>query len=368
MLAQAAETSDRAVTSVLFVELPASAWMRTRYPGGTVAAQLADGATLLGTSSTSEVRVASRNDASPNLIGRRGNGAGQFSFIESLVALADGTAGVVDPGNQRLTVIDSRGRTRGIVTLVPPGGDIDGGQPQLRVRGQFADGRFLAWLAGPRVGAVRSEVKADSSLLVILDRNGRVQREGGWFRGPGFYTYRETTPLVVEELPLRAKTVVAVGRSSYYLSTGAEHQVAEYHADGTFVRTFGVLEAPRALDQRTLERWKAARIAAAPAVLREALAQALSWVSYPVRLPGYAALLLDDAGRLWAGRFAVPGDPVEWDVFSETGRLVAQGRSPGGGTIQFIAEGEAVIAFEANDGVRFSRYRVQFTSPGAEDG
>lgn len=270
-----------------------------------------------------EIRLFDAAGKFVKVVARRGHGPGEITNANGMVQAPDGTIWVNDPGNARFSVfrpdgsfavqhtipinsygflwgamIDTRARLYDPI-FVP---DEKGGSTS-RFRRVASTGAVLDTIASPTCAAKpsggrppiwRGESKSGASMMMGIPFTPTMQRASDP-RGFMWCTPSATYHVVRIRLE-RADTVAVIDRKvTGPPVTDAERQAAIRRADSAFKRYDKV-------DAR--------------------------YSDIPKVKPVVAALDVDDAGRLWVRRTTSDPESTSFDVFDETGTLLATARAP----------------------------------------
>ncbi len=260
------------------------------------ATRLSDGTIVIADGLEKRLRFFDETGSQSTVVGREGEGPGEFSHIEWLGRCGGDTLFVWDSDLSRLTVVDALGNVARSYRLPD---DPTAAAPTM-------------------VNCSRQGVFA---FLGTPANMGRLQENGEWihFRAPlsladarGQVTRRLGEVAAFEGRPLGKTTSIALSSDYLYVGTKDSAFVDVYALDGRRVRALPVGVAQRATSLRHYEQAidvQVSRLASANdrRVLKELM---LGW-PMPEHLPLYGNLLTDPAGTLWV-QISMPGDPETW--------------------------------------------------------
>jgi sugar lactone lactonase YvrE len=270
-----------------------------------------------------EIRLFDATGKFVKLIARRGHGPGEIQQANGMIQAPDGTIWVNDPANARFSVFRPDGSFMGQHTIpiagygylwgatIDTGGRVydpisvpDGkGGYTSRFRRFAATGAVLDTIASPtcaptssatRRSVWRAESKTGASMGMTVPFMPSVQAAAD---PRGFVWCTPSAAYHVVRIRLeRGDTVAVIDRKvSGPPVTAAERQAAIRRADSVFKR-YDRVDADYSL--------------------------------IPKVKPVIAALDVDDGGRLWVRRTTSDATSTAFDVFDETGKLLATARAP----------------------------------------
>ncbi len=278
---------------------------------------LPDSSLLL--SATSRLFLLNPDGSVRRIIGREGNGPGEYQRITRLAIAADGRILVGDygsgPGASRLTILRPDGSLQRIIRTLGPVGAIYEMDPIALL----SDGSVLAtyWQRRPNreePGMPSGEFGRDSAPLIVFDSIGRERGRLGLWRG------LERVPVGLGNLVPRFGHTTVYRASGEYALIGATDSLdlSLYIGRRLGLRLTGprVPRTPTADDDR---RWRQA-LKEHYADVAETYLSAVAEGPTVGTLPTVGAALADDTGNLWVGAFTLPRDSLRtWQVFSPSG-------------------------------------------------
>ncbi|MDX1393156.1 MAG: hypothetical protein R3195_02150 [Gemmatimonadota bacterium] len=267
-------------------------------------------------------------------MGSAGAGPGQFLSIRGIWTTPEGTIGVFDPVQLRVTTFFADGTLATSPRLLPPPPDELPPRATLQTfLGSFSDGSIgVGWMAfgdQPSVGSI------------VPDRYvlGRFSAKGPFLGMLGEETYFDRTmfssnmggPVAFSRIPH-----AVVFADSLYFTDGVTPAIEVRDRDGVAGRSIPLPVEPPDVDQ--------ALAALAPLLSSEGpfnTPEQLEASPRPESIPVVSGLLVDELGFVWVRRYAVPDDALwvakgvdrfggEWLVFDPRGAPGPTLRLPGG--------------------------------------
>lgn len=310
-------------------------------------APLSDGSVAVLDGQAAEVRVFGPNGAYLRTMGQKGEGPGELSYPEALVALAGDTLAVYDRGNGRITRFNPDGEVGRVATL-----QFDGYERPY-FTSFFDDGSMVGYLRLERRDqrlntSDEQTFVLDSAALTLSGTDGALEDTIGVF--PGFEVVssvsRRDNNVIVQLVPAAfARALVFAAVPGGVWVGFSDHFTLRLldPADGSVVR---IMRAPGL--QRPLTD------AEANAVLDSALASAekpeqrrtrqerYEASPRPELRPAYDRLVVDDQGHLWLRDW--PGAHTDcelWWVFDRDGGLLGSAHAPRGLQLMTVRDGQA---------------------------
>jgi hypothetical protein len=252
-------------------------------------------------------------------LGRKGQGPGEFDWIQGVRVLPADSIYVFDSSLQRVTVF-------------APGSDraaysVNVGTSAMlfsywAVPAASTRSIFAAYRAGFGDGDGRGPNGRRKEVLRILNPDGSIQRDS-------VAAFTESEALVlrgpVEGVafnPFARQPVFALGGGDrVYAAWTGELAIDVYSAAGRRIRTIrpAIAARPRPITGKDRDSVVAALAGTAPAsAVRRALA-AIGSESWPL----FREMVVDDADRVWLGLLGRHGEPLHWTAFDQAGTPVA---------------------------------------------
>ncbi len=261
-------------------------------------------------------------------VGRRGAGPGEFGLIFHLGITATNSVMMSEFGSGRMAEFRATGAL--VRTVARIGGDVG---PDVDPITQLADGRILATLWQQRPNRLTNPALPagttfrDSAPLLVLDSTGtRIGQLGVW-RG----RERARVDLSGEPagLPLPfGRNAVYDGRGEFTVIGSTDSLDLSLFQGSTLVlRLLGPLRSEQPSAEQTAD-WEQA-VPAEDSATGAAYLGAIAGAPRVAALPAIGAVVVDDAGNLWIGRYVVrPGAPRTWYVISRRGEPLGRVELP----------------------------------------
>jgi len=284
---------------------------------------LPDGGFVVAHRSTEELRFFGANGALLGAAGRDGNGPEEFRGL-SWVAVRGDSLLTYDWGNDRISVRDRSGayarsfRLEWISGLLAPSALLD-------------DGTLLTLSVQHMTELEGTGTQLSEGLVSRHDLNGGLVDSLGRFPVMRRVVHREGNRQTTVSLPMSSQADFAAQGKGFCYAFGSEFSVRCFDADGRLRTIARVDSLPRPVTPEDVEKAFEHELELAREarnVPREqALLRARPSMTFPEALPAFTEILADDAGRIWARRYELPGVfPAEWWIFDEgtwVGRLRA---------------------------------------------
>lgn len=288
------------------------------------AVRLQDGSFAILNSGAHQVRIVGADGRTLRILGREGNGPGEFQAPSWIGARGD-TVVVGDMLASRVSRFTSAGAFVGSAQFPEAAGFF----PQTV--GQYRDGTLLVAAdeaaAASQPGVVRGRtallrLRPDGSLidtLAVVPSSEQFVSRSPDGRG-----------IKVESLPFGRRTVMAMRDDVLYVGTGETPAVRTLDARGQSRELLQVSAAQRAVGAVDVEDyWKNLVTQRAGANVGEPARP--EGIPYPKTLPPYSDLHVDQAGRAWVGASRLPREwtaPATYWIYSPEGRPLGQLKVP----------------------------------------
>lgn len=270
-------------------------------------------------------------------LGRKGQGPGEFDYIQGVRVLPGDSVYAFDSGLQRVTVFGP-GSTRpaysvnvGSNSMLFPywtGPLPSKGRMFAVYRAAFTDDD---WDGKPRN---RKEV------LRILNADGSIRMDSVSASDEAEVLFFHGQVSGVTYNPFGRETVYALGGDDHlYTAWTGTLEISVYSPDGRRVRTIRPAIIPRARpitgrDRDSLVAALAKNIPAAQ--VRRTLAE-IGSDSWPL----FREIVVDDARNVWLGLLGKHGEPVHWAAFDQAGAQVASMDLPENVSLRVVRGGRA---------------------------
>lgn len=280
-------------------------------------------------------------------VGGRGGGPGEFRGLSFVRPFTDSLL-TFDGGNGRFSVFDADGRVSRTFRLE--------GREGLLVPVALVDDAVLAFAGSPMSALPREGINVDTVWVSAHDMEGGLRDSIARLPHNVRFVRREGDRQTTLSAPFVAWGAFAAlgGRLCHAFGTAAE--IRCYEADGRLVRIWRVEVEPETVAPEDVADFWTRQVEAAQPERRAALRRLRAALPFPERLSAFDALIGDDAGRLWARRYA-PVEEAErvWWIFEE-GRWVGRLRVPPTTRLFDVREGRALAV--ALDSLRIEHVRV----------
>jgi hypothetical protein len=298
-----------------------------------------------------EIRVYTAAGALDTVLGRSGEGPGEFSRVNGLRVGLDGALWVSDPGKRKLLVLDREGRERERVDAL-----VNGFGFRWDITIDTAGVLWQPWsrqLSGPEPGMEASGLVEGTSLRQYksLDPLSGARDSVGLDITPWrSFLYAYPGGQLVSGLPFAGRTLVTMDRHRRIWVSNPDGYVAHQLTLGAdTLITLTVAESGPAVTADDIEAWRAQwlRFQENAAGLVDQLMPYMPETRAPI-----AQLFSDDRDRLWIQRTVAGDEAPRWDVYSAEGEALAVVRAPAGtrgfqapvvrgGRIHLLLDGEA---------------------------
>ncbi len=264
------------------------------------------------------------------VVGRQGQGPGEFQYIDALCRTHGDTIVASDPGNGRVTVFNNTGN---IVREIPVA------RTYLLRDGCLDDGSFiLTETTRPASGpAVTTLVRRGSDGTVL----GSV---GAWERRP-------TNLFVTDQL------LFAAWGQRIYIADPRTNEVKAYNPQGKLV---ALIRTADAMEKTTASEQAAMMPMVAPATTDQAILdrfkERVRTEPHPAEWPSYGRMLIDPDGRVWLEDYARDRTaPRLWTGFDASGRMIGRFTMPatqknGDPRVDSFTSGGVLILHDDSDG------------------
>lgn len=289
------------------------------------AVRLPDGSFAIVNSGAHQVRIVGADGRTLRVLGREGNGPGEFQAPAWIGARGD-TVVVADLLTSRVTRFSSAGALLGSAQFSEAAGFF----PQ--VVGQYRDGTLLVSAdeaaAANQPGVVRGRtallrLRPDGTLidtLAVVPSSEQFVSRSADGRG-----------IKVESLPFGRRTVMAMRNDVLYVGTGETPAVRTIDARGESRNLLQVAATRRVVGAEDVEDyWKNLVTERSGAETGEPPRP--EGIPYPKALPPYNDLHVDGAGRVWVGESRLPREwtgPATYSIYSPDGRALGKLKVPG---------------------------------------
>ncbi|SOD02470.1 hypothetical protein SAMN05216486_10380 [bacterium JGI 053] len=246
----------------------------------------------------------------------RGDGTpgGEFGSLSALAVLDDGGVLAWDGASRRSVRFAADGAPGPSVVLTAdePG----------RLEGVFGDGSLLFGGASSNVFVVSPVPRREPFALVRYSgpppRVDTLRRE----LGPEEFTWGGEAFALRQAAPFGRRTFVAARGKRLWIADSERFEVRTCDDAGRLLRVARASVAPRPIDARERERFRARLAARARGSLPAKTADSLlASLPFPATRPAFSELRIDSEGRAWL-RGAASDDDRQWTVLDERGRML----------------------------------------------
>jgi hypothetical protein len=157
---------------------------------------------------------------------------------------------------------------------------------------------------------------------VVVSQNGKSRDlRRVWWRD--VLTYSGTPSLIDVDAPFGRRTSIAVGPTTWFVTTGGRFDIEERTPNDAVVMLMRVRRPLNVINADTIALFQRRRLASVATMWDSTYRLAFRSTIWPRSEPACTALQRDPLGDIWARTFAMEGAPVAWDVFDPRGRLTA---------------------------------------------
>lgn len=251
-------------------------------------------------------------------LGGSGGGPGEFLAITWMGRQHVGDGFLIFDGRQkRLSPI---GQDLSLRESIVPARVASGTGAIPDIRGQLADGRYVASSALLARRSAGSSLVRQPLRLQLLEPDGTA--------GDSITTVLGDEALDVAGVVMRPgflkRSSIVVAPDAIHVADASAYEVRSYTSEGRLARIVRLPARNLVVPDSALVR------------VRELDASILP---NTVHLPEVSGLLLDDSGRLWLGRHALPDSPTEWTVIDTAGMPSATVAVPPGFRLMSVWNG-----------------------------
>jgi hypothetical protein len=268
-----------------------------------------------------ELRYFTRAGALVRVVGRDGDGPGEFRSVSWVHRCGDslhvsdlrrGLMHVYGPEGSFARTYADEAPTRAITTT----------PVAIACNGR---GLFIRYPYAGRLIAERPTTLRPIAPFWLSGPDGKVLADLGDFPGQEWHVEGANAwPLPMGRIP-----VIAIGDSRAYVGTADSSTIMTYRLDGTLISAITVPFSPRAATESDLEWYKHVdTVGQDPRLVRSRVG---TWtdVTFPHVLPAYTALLVDAMDLLWVREYPrATSRTVRWVALSATGALVGSVELP----------------------------------------
>jgi len=269
------------------------------------------------------------------LLGRKGEGPGEYQGIMSAFRIRGDTIGVIDLHyGRRLTRLLSGGTLleSRILPPQPIPQEVDTipnvpGYQRFAV-GVMADGALLTYFRTKwvRVSPQRGESQLHHDSLVVQrvdPAGGSVELLSRLGHAEIFEYTSSRGDLWSDVAPFSPRARLVVGGDGYLYGSAERYEVERLNSRGQLVQLDRVCLGPLAVDRALWRRLLDQHIARAENRYRTLITEAFEAAPSRTTGPAYVDLLSDPDGWMWIGEFHLDAEPQVWRVIDRAGVLRA---------------------------------------------
>lgn len=315
---------DEAIAEEQFAQLAAA----IRVPTGEI---------VVSEPRANEVRVFDASGAFLRLLGRRGEGPGEFSGLD-VVLLGGGGVVAWDRYDNATATYAVSGellasqvleRMAVISTEGPPL------RPVLQPRHVGADGRLFGWSTRPRLNPPTGTYH-DSLRVWVINADGSADQVGEARSGAHYVFHTPDGDMWIGRIPFGPRGALAFADSSWFRSGGDRYEVEELGEDGAIRRILRVLRPVAPVSDADRARFLDSVLAETSPEHRDGERGALELAEWSATHPAYTTLVRDPQGLFWARHVPPGAATATWEVFDAGGRLAATATTPLGWEVRQI--------------------------------
>lgn len=289
--------------------------------------RLSDGRLVFTNQGTHELRLYSPEGELVDIVGREGQGPGEFMYPSRTWVGVDDSLFV--RAFQRLAVFDGAGTFVRAVTL-------SGWSPEDR----FHDGTFLFVVIPP--GVDRFEPGRFHPINALVKSAADGSGADTLVRVPGSELYRFESSaggMASFRAPFGSNRVAAAYGDSVVTAGGTAFEVWLLDERGALKRIMRRRTEPTRVTEADIAALEERLLEAAPPRTHADRRRLFAEWTYPEFMPALDELLVDSRGNVWLRAFSVdPTTAGEWSVLDPTGRWLGQVETPPGLEIKEIGD------------------------------
>jgi hypothetical protein len=284
-------------------------------PGAT---RLPDGRVVIADRVAAELRFFDSTGRLLQIVGKRGQGPGEFAWIFNLLRCDENSIHAVGP-DASISIFDLTGKFERRFFPADQAG--------VPVRQTFVcgrDGELVATSRNRDQPGTLGLYRTTANLLLLASNRDSVVDLGSFsiqerVAGSGGSSSH----------PLGKQTSVAIAGGRVHVGTADRYEVIVFDTKGRTVQRIRRDVEPPLLDKAVVARYLNSWVESVPAEDRPEVLRRLSAAEHPKTFPAYARLLGDSRGYLWVQSF--PQDArgaTDWSVFGKDGAWLGNVRMP----------------------------------------
>ena len=294
-------------------------------------ARTSTGAVVVANMGTSQVRVYDRSGRLARSIGRKGQGPGEFQFLQEVGVIRGDTVVTYDVGLGRITIFTPAGKVARTVQVQPLG---NGVLPQAV--GFTDDGRMLAHTDFARVFSAGEH--RDTLTYVLYDVKGSPVDTLGRYPGPEEFHLVGNGSAVRRDVPFGRNSFAAVAGGRIAIGSNDAYRFDIFNSSAKRVVTHS--ESRSAVKTTKEHRAQLDRdyLEGMPASFRDGVAKRVHEFPSRETYPYYEGLLASADGAVWTAELMRPGAKTRlWTVRKPDGSPPREIRVPA--SVQLLAVG-----------------------------
>lgn len=309
-----------------------------------------------------QLLVFSPTGAVARRLGRKGQGPGEFDYIQGVLVLPGDSVYTFDSGLQRGTVFGpSSSRAVHSVNL--------GSNAMLFPYWAFpstSTGKiFAAYRAAFGDGDGRGQTGHRKEVLRILEADGAIELDSVGVFNEAEMLFLHGAIEGVTWNPFGRYPVFQLSSDGHvYAAWNGSLEIAVYSVEGKRVRTIrpAIVAKPRPITRRDRDSVvDVLRKNVPPAEVRRAFA-AIGSDSWPL----FRDMVVDDAQNVWLGLLGQHGEPVHWTAFDQNGAQVARMDLPENVSLRVVRGRRAYgVELDQDDVPRLVIYELRSATPPA---
>lgn len=289
--------------------------------------------------------------------GGRGNGPGEFRYLEWLASRPPDSLAAGDRGLRRVTILDAAGRfVRNLATAdaVDPASNA---VPPIPL-GLLADGSVAA-VFFEQPAAVEGTARPAVEIVAIPPAGGTVHPVGTW-PGEELALFEQDGSLQITQPPFGRRLHISPAHDGVWIADDAEWQVRKYTARGGLRMVVRSSASPAAVSDQLLEEWISERYRYAGQVpTLEDLKRDQRQIAHHTTTPSLGMMLGTTHGGVAVGEFGLDtASPRRWITVDPSGAATATELPAGLEVKRWGPDWVIGIVRDALDREEVHRYRI----------
>jgi len=314
---------------------------------------------------SSQLLVFSPAGAVLRKLGRKGQGPGEFDWIQSVRVLPGDSVYAFDSGLQRVTVFAPRSDRAAYSVNVGTNAMLFSywALPATSTRSIFA-----AYRAALGDGDGRGLHGHRKEVLRVLNPDGSILRDSVAAFAESEALFLHGTVEGVTFNPFGRQPVFALGSGDrVYAAWNGALAIDVYSAAGRRIKTIrpAITVRPRPITQKDRDSVVAVLAGTVPAAEVHRAFEAVGSDSWPL----FRDMVVDDADRVWLGLLGRHGEPVHWTAFDQAGAQVASMDLPENVSLRVLRGRMAYgVELDQDDVARVVIYELRPARPASAGG